>query len=102
MSGTAPAADVTGNIYLILGNGTFDTSLDPSGFPLQGDCGNCYAKISSTSPHRLLNYFTPVNTVAASAADEDFGSGGPWLLFPPDPASPKGSFTEQILIRAKQ
>ena len=31
-----------GNIYLILGNGTFDTSLDASGFPSLGDCGNCY------------------------------------------------------------
>ena len=80
MSGTAPAADATGNIYLIVGNGTFDSSLDASGFPSQGDCGNCYAKISSTSPLRLLDYFTPLNTVAASAADEDFGSGGPLLL----------------------
>lgn len=80
MSGTAPAADAAGNIYLILGNGTFDTSLDASGFPSQGDCGNCYAKISPTSPLRLLDYFTPQNTVAASAADADFGSGGPLLL----------------------
>ena len=80
MSGTAPAADATGNIHLILGNGTFDASLGASGFPLQGDCGNCFAKISSTSPLRLLDYFTPQNTVAASAADQDFGSGGPLLL----------------------
>jgi len=80
MSGTAPAADAAGNIYFVLGNGTFDTSLDASGFPSQGDCGNCYAKISSTSPLRLLDYFTPQNTVAASAADADFGSGGPLLL----------------------
>jgi len=80
MSGTAPAADATGNIYLILGNGTFDSSFDASGFPYQGDCGNCYGKISSTAPLRLLDYFTPLNTVAASAADEDFGSGGPLLL----------------------
>jgi hypothetical protein len=80
MCGTAPAADATGNIYLILGNGTFDTSLDASGFPSQGDCGNCLAKISPTSPLRLLDYFTPQNTVAASSADTDFGSGGPLLL----------------------
>ena len=80
MAGTAPAADAAGNIYFILGNGTFDTLLDSSGLPSQGDCGNCYAKISSTAPLRLLDYFTPLNTVAASAADEDFGSGGPLLL----------------------
>lgn len=80
MAGTAPAADAAGNIYLILGNGTFDTSLDASGFPSQGDCGNCYAKISSTSALSLLDYFTPLNTVSESAADVDFGSGGPLLL----------------------
>jgi len=80
MAGTAPAADAAGNIYFILGNGTFDTSLDASGFPSQGDCGNCFVKISSSSPIKLLDYFTPSNTVAASAADEDFGSGGPLLL----------------------
>ncbi len=80
MAGTAPAADAAGNIYFILGNGTFDTLLDSSGLPSQGDWGNCYAKISSTAPLRLLDYFTPSNTVAESAADQDFGSGGPLLL----------------------
>jgi len=69
-----------GNIYLILGNGTFDTSLDASGFPSLGDCGNCYVKISSTSSLRPLDYFTPLNTVAESAADQDFGSGTALLL----------------------
>jgi hypothetical protein len=80
MAGTAPAADAAGNIYFILGNGTFDTLLNASGLPSQGDCGNCFVKVSSSLPFKLLDYFTPLNTVAASAADEDFGSGGPLLL----------------------
>jgi len=80
MAGTAPAADSAGNIYLVNGNGTFDTTLDGSGFPAQGDCGNCFAKISSGSTLTLLDYFTPLNTVALSNADADFGSGGPLLL----------------------
>ena len=80
MSGTAPAADAAGNIYFIIGNGTFDTTLNTSGLPSQGDCGNCYAKISSTPPLTLLDYFTPSNTVAESNSDEDLGSGGPLLL----------------------
>jgi hypothetical protein len=80
MSGTAPAADAAGNIYFILGNGTFDTALNANGFPLQGDCGNCYVKVSSTLPLKLLDYFTPLNTVAESNVDEDLGSGGPLLL----------------------
>jgi hypothetical protein len=80
MSGTAPAADAAGNIYFIVGNGTFDTTLNTSGFPLQSDCGNCYVKVSSTAPLTLVDYFTPMNTVAESNSDEDLGSGGPLLL----------------------
>ncbi|HEY2459973.1 MAG TPA: hypothetical protein VGI16_04165 [Candidatus Acidoferrum sp.] len=80
MSGAAPAADAAGNIYFIVGNGTFDTTLDVNGLPTAGDCGNCYAKISSTAPLKLLDYFTPLNTQAESDADTDFGSGGPLLL----------------------
>lgn len=88
MSGTAPAADAAGDIYFILGNGTFDTALNANGFPSRGDCGNCYVKVSSTTPLTLLDYFTPLNTVAESGADEDFGSGGPLLL--PDVADASG------------
>jgi hypothetical protein len=80
MSGTAPAADAAGNIYFLIGNGTFDTNLNTSGFPPLGDCGNCYVKVSSSTPLTLLDYFTPSNTVAESNVDEDLGSGGPLLL----------------------
>jgi len=80
MSGTAPAADAAGNIYFLIGNGTFDTTLNASGLPSQGDCGNCYVKVSSTAPLKLIDYFTPLNTVAESNVDEDLGSGGPLLL----------------------
>src|ERR1700746_3718171 len=80
MSGAAPAADAAGNIYFILGNGTFDTALNANGFPSQGECGNCYVKVFSTAPLTLLDYFTPLNTVAESNVDYDLGSGGPLLL----------------------
>src|ERR1700676_54525 len=80
MSGAAPASDAAGSIYFLIGNGTFDTALNSTGFPSNGDCGNCFAKISSAAPLKLLDYFTPLNTVAESAADEDLGSGGPLLL----------------------
>lgn len=89
MSGTAPAADASGNIYTILGNGDFDTTLIAQGFPSNGDCGNCYAKISSSAPLALLDYFTPLNTVSESNGDVDFGSGGPLLL--PDVADNNGT-----------
>jgi Immunoglobulin I-set domain len=89
MSGAAPGADAFGNIYLILGNGDFDTTLNSNGFPANGDCGNCFAKISSTAPPALLDYFTPLNTVSESDSDMDFGSGGELLL--PDVTDSSGN-----------
>lgn len=80
MSGTAPAADSQGNIYFLLGNGTFDTTLNSRGFPINGDCGNCFVKISTSGPLALTDYFTMHNTVAESDADLDLGSGGTLLL----------------------
>ena len=80
MSGAAPAADASGNIYMIVANGDFDTTLNSQGFPTNGDCGNCFAKITSTVPLTLLDYFTPLNTVSESDSDTDFGSGGELLL----------------------
>jgi hypothetical protein len=80
MSGAAPAADSAGNIYFIIGNGSFDTTLAANGLPANGNCGNCFAKISSTAPMQLLDYFATNNTVSQSSSDTDFGSGGPLLL----------------------
>jgi hypothetical protein len=81
MSGAAPATDASGNIYFIIGNGDFDADdLDNNGFPAEGDCGNCFVKVSSTTPFALLDYFAPMNSITESEADKDFGAGGPLLL----------------------
>ncbi len=80
MAGTAPAADAAGNMFFIMGNGDFDTTLNASGFPANGNCGNCFVKLSTSSGLKLADYFTPHNTVAESNADTDFGSGGGILL----------------------
>jgi hypothetical protein len=80
MAGAAPGADASGNIYFIVGNGDFDTTLNASGFPSNANCGNCYVKIAPNAPMTLLDYFTPSNTVSESNGDVDFGSGGPLLL----------------------
>jgi hypothetical protein len=80
MAGTAPAADSSGNLFFIIGNGTFDTTLNASGFPVNGDCGNCFVKLSTSAGLKLADYFTPYNTVAESNADTDFGSGGGILM----------------------
>jgi len=80
MAGTAPGADAAGNLFFIIGNGDFDTTLNASGFPANGNCGNCFVKLSTSSGLKLADYFTPHNTVAESNADTDFGSGGGILM----------------------
>jgi hypothetical protein len=97
MAGAAPGADASGNVYFIIGNGDFGTSLDSNGFPANKNCGNCFAKISSTLPLTLSDYFTPLNTVSESNADTDFGSGGPLLL--PDVTDSNGQ-TRHLAVGA--
>lgn len=80
MAGTAPAADSAGNIYFLVGNGTFETTLNAQGFPLGGDCGNCFVKLGTSSGLALRDYFTMHNTVSESNADADLGSGGALVL----------------------
>jgi hypothetical protein len=81
-SGAGPAADSQGNIYWLEANGTFDTTLNASGFPSQGDFGNSFVKMSATGGLHLEDYFTIYNTVSESAIDQDLGSGGAILLPP--------------------
>ena len=99
MSGAGPAADSAGNIYITIGNGTFDTTLDANGFPAQKDCGNCFVKISSTMPLTLLDYFTTADTASESSTDHDFGSGGPLLL--PDVTDATGTRRHLAISGAK-
>jgi hypothetical protein len=80
MSGTGPAADASGNIYFLEGNGTFDTTLDANGFPAQGDFGNAFMKLSTSSSLHVADYFTMSNTVSESGSDQDLGSGGALVL----------------------
>ena len=76
MAGSAPAADSSGNIFFLMGNGDFDTTLNASHFPTNGNCGNCFVKLATSGKITLADYFTPQNTVAESNADLDLGSGG--------------------------
>ena len=81
MSGAGPAADSLGNIYFLAANGTFDTSLNANGFPVNGDYGNAFMKLSTSGNSlSVADYFTMHNTVAESNADQDLGSGGALLL----------------------
>ncbi len=67
--GMAPAADSSGNIYIMTSNGTFDGSTN---------FGESMVKLNG----RLLvqDYATPTNWDLMNMADQDFGAGGPVLL----------------------
>jgi len=89
MSGAGLAADSAGNIYPLLANGTFDTTLDNSGFPSHSDYGNAFVRLSTAGGGlTVTDYFTMSSTASESNADEDLGSGGALVL--PDLADAKG------------
>ena len=80
MAGAGPAADAAGNIYVLDGNGTFDTTLNGSGFPSTGNFGNAFLKVSTAGGLTVADYFATFDTVSKSNADSDLGSGGSLVL----------------------
>jgi hypothetical protein len=96
-SGGGMAADSAGNIYALVANGTFDTTLDAAGLPLHGDYGNAFIKLSSATPLQVTDYFNMDNTVSESNGDQDLGSGGPMLL--PDQTDATG-VVRQLMVGA--
>ena len=97
-AGAGPAADSNGNVYISLGNGTFDTTLTPAGFPSQGDFGNSVVKLGldKTGLH-AVDYWTMFNSNSESGVDTDLGSGGLMLL--PGERDSKGS-TRNLAVTA--
>ena len=79
MAGAGLAGDNQA-LYFLDGNGTFDTTLNSQGFPVNGDYGNAFMKISVGGGLAVADYFTMFNTVQESDADEDLGSGGAMIL----------------------
>src|SRR5271157_4216284 len=80
MAGTGLAADSQGNIYFLDANGIFDTTLDGNGFPINGDYGNGFIKLSTSPKLAVADYFNMYNTMQESDVDEDLGSGGAMVL----------------------
>jgi hypothetical protein len=78
MSGAAPSADASGNIFLSVGNGTFDniTSAIPPVAP-NLDFGDSVLKLApSGSTLAVTDFFTPADQAALNAVDDDLGSAG--------------------------
>jgi hypothetical protein len=98
MAGSGPASDANGNIYFLASNGTFDTTLNASGFPNRGDFGNAFIKLSTANNNlAAVDYFNMFNTVSESNGDVDLGSGGALLL--PDMTDSTGA-TRHLAVGA--
>jgi chitodextrinase len=90
MSGDGPAADSSGNIYLVTGNGSFDAS--------NGGYGDSIVKLGPPSggTFPVATFFTPLNEASLSSTDTDQGSGGLLLL----PDITVSSVTKSYLVQA--
>ena len=79
-SGAGMASDGT-YLYFLDANGTFDTTLNSSGFPQNGDFGQAFLKVSTANNQlAVADYFEMYNGPSESNEDRDFGSGGALLL----------------------
>ena len=97
MSGYNMAADNSGDLYLLAGNGTFDKTFTSAGFPALHDYGNAMLELSTVGGLAVKDYFEPYNTLSESDADTDLGSGGAMLL--PDSKDAKG-VTRHLVVGA--
>lgn len=90
MAGCAPAVDAQTNLYVIVGNGSFNANTGGG-----REYGDCALRLATTNGLSVADYFTPYNQATLAANDQDFGSGGGMLL--PDAA---GNSTNRHLMVA--
>ena len=83
MSGGAPAADSSGNLYLLTGNGTFDANTAGG-----ANYGDSTLKLSTTSGLSVADWFTPADQSTLDGADTDHGAGGAAVIV----NTPNGNF----------
>ena len=79
-SGAGLAADNSGNIYFLDANGDFDTNMNASGFPSNGNFGNAFIKLSTSGGLAVADYFEMFNQQQENSSDTDLGSGGALVL----------------------
>jgi hypothetical protein len=73
-SGSGLTADALGNVYLSVGNGTFDANTGGS------DYGETVLKMNAITGMVVTTFFTPSNFQALNDDDQDVGSVGTILL----------------------
>ncbi len=68
-------------IFFLDANGSFDTTLNGTRFPANGNYGQAFIKVSTTNNQlTVVDYFEMYNGVSESDSDNDLGSGGALLL----------------------
>jgi hypothetical protein len=78
MSGQAPSADVSGNLYISIGNGTVGTSGNPRDTLNRGES---FLKLTRNGTNfTIASWFTPYNYPALESGDIDLGSAGMLLI----------------------
>jgi hypothetical protein len=75
MSGDGLAVDSQGNLYMEIGNGSFNAN-QPGGT----DYGDSFVKLSTGGGLSVTDYFAPYNQAKLATDDWDLGSGGPLVL----------------------
>jgi hypothetical protein len=95
--GTAPAVDPNNNIYVLTGNGPFDTNLT-GGFPTTSDYGDSALKLLTPSLS-VSDYFTPFDEQTDAASDLDLGSGAAVVL--PDISDTTGTIHHFLVAAGK-
>ena len=73
-SGEPPPVDSAGNLYVSTGNGYFTNT------PIGSATGDSILKLSTAGGLTIVDYFTPFNQAALTAADLDLASAGMTLL----------------------
>jgi hypothetical protein len=71
MSGGAPAADSSNNLYVITGNGFFDGATQ---------FGDSFLKLSPGTGMGVVSFFTPSDQASLDSNDGDLGAGGAAIL----------------------
>jgi hypothetical protein len=74
-SGAGPAIDETGDVYVDIGNGTFDPTVDPP------NLGNSLARVHlDTNGLSVVDWFTPFDQALLNSKDWDLGTTGMMLI----------------------
>ena len=76
-AGAGMTADGAGDIFLLDANGVFDSTLNSSGFPVDGDYGNAFLRISTKSGLAVADYFEMFNQASENGSDLISGPAEP-------------------------